>query len=159
MTLEIIFGLTRLIIGIVILAYIYGIFTAPNSKSNIVKRPNLSKVLAMFLVASGGYSIVNSLLSTKNNFEWSKDEQIKMVDGCVKASLIGAPTHPDWVKDYCECCYQSISSKLSAEDFSRLVKANKDKGNEWQFKYFMDCLNTLKSKIEAEQKAANNNSM
>ncbi len=152
MSFDLIFGLNRLIIGLVVFLMSYQVIkTSPNGW--IAKNPVLFKWLSGFLVVSGSYSIFAAILIPEKPKQemWTENDKKILIQNCIKDSGENAKKYPDHIKAYCICSMSNITDSIQKDVYLALLKKPIKEQLEAQFKYFEDCLDELNRKIKEEK--------
>lgn len=152
MSFDLIFGLNRLIIGIVVLLMSYQVIkTSPNGW--IAKNPISFKWLSGFLIVSGSYSIITSILIPEKPKQelWNENDKKILIQNCIKDSGENARKYPEHIREYCVCSMSNITDSIQKNVYLALLNKPIKEQMEAQFKYFEDCLDELNRKIKKEK--------
>ena len=149
MSFDLIFGLNRLIIGLVVFLMSYQVIkTSPNGW--IAKNPVLFKWLSGFLVVSGSYSIVAAILMPEKPKQemWTENDKKILIQNCIKATGENGKKYPEQTKVYCICSVNNITDSIQKDIYLALSKKPLKEQMEVQYKYVEDCLDELNRKIK-----------
>ena len=153
--LPVLFGLTRLILVILLGAYAFGIF---KSKTNgfIANNPHIAKIVAVVCAASGLYTL---LLAKPSDYEvggakntWTDEDKSVMVKNCLRDSKEMAIRYPQAMGKYCDCSVGGIMANISKEDYLKELKKPFQDQVQSQMPYFKVCLEDLRRATEGRNK-------
>jgi hypothetical protein len=149
MTFSILFGLTRLILGIVIANKIFRRDRNNEIESNSFfdDYPVLIKMLSIFLISSGIYTLVwgkSNDYSFVDTQKWENGDKQILVDKCMaevgetKEELIVA------TKKYCNCSVDGLMENVNKKNYLEIMTKNSQEEQiKLLFPYFKNCLEDL----------------
>lgn len=148
--MHIVFGLTRLLAGL-LLGY-YALHPDKTSRNKtLINYPTATKALSIILIISGFYSIsLGKGTYDLNHSTWSNSDKEAMINNCLRDSGDMKDKYPKAMKKYCHCSTEGIVNNVQLDEYLRISKMDMEDQNELLLKYYEPCLNTLKNEIKNE---------
>lgn len=149
-TVNILFGLGRLVLGFVVMLLAFNVFSLPtNSSSFVIQKAAFFKFVATILIVSGSYSVVHEIFnSEKTEVEWNDKDKTAMIKSCLRDSGPTAKKYPKLATEYCICTTENIVKNIKKDTYLLLLKKSLKDQLEAQYQYIENCLDELNLEIK-----------